>query len=91
MLCKSGIGYTVKEIGKKAGIKNLKPHDFRHSFSSHLNESRCHPETIRVLRGDSNRNITSYYTRILVQTNLEKNMKEVSQNWEYEPLNKFIA
>lgn len=61
-LCKVRISDIVKEIGKRAGIENLKAHDFRHAFTSHLQEVRCHPEIIRNLRGDSNRDMVSYYT-----------------------------
>ncbi|RLI76961.1 hypothetical protein DRP07_12645 [Archaeoglobales archaeon] len=53
---------TVKTIGKKIGIKDLRPHDFRHLFTTFLQRNRCHPEVIRILRGDSNGNMSSYYT-----------------------------
>ncbi len=52
----------VKAIGERAGIDNLNPHAFRHAFTTHLQGNRCHPEVIRELRGDSKRDMVSYYT-----------------------------
>lgn len=56
------IAEIVKDVGLKAGFENLRPHDFRHAFTTHLSGNRCHPEIIRELRGDSNRDMVSYYT-----------------------------
>jgi integrase/recombinase XerD len=66
------IGRIVKQIGQRSGIDNLRPHDFRHAFTSHLQEARCHPEVIRVLRGDTNKDMVSYYTHFSQDKNREE-------------------
>lgn len=66
------IGRIIKEIGKRAGFENLRAHDFRHAFTSHLQEAKCHPEVIRVLRGDSIKDMVSYYTHFTDDKNREE-------------------
>jgi integrase len=66
------IQLIVNEIGKRAGIEHLKPHDFRHAFTSHLQEASCHPEVIRKLRGDSSGDMVSYYTHFSDDKNREE-------------------
>lgn len=62
----------VHNVGVRAGFENLRPHDFRHAFTSRLQEARCHPEVIRVLGGDSNKDMVSYYTHFSMDKNREE-------------------
>lgn len=62
----------VHTVGLRAGFEKLIPHDFRHAFTSHLQEARCHPEVIRILRGDSSRDMVSYYTHFSEAKNREE-------------------
>lgn len=53
--------YRVYEIlnkmVKQAGYEGVTPHTFRHIFTTHLQLNGCHPEVIRMLRGDRSSNI----------------------------------
>jgi len=59
------IEIIIKNVGKKAGFSNLKPHDFRYAFTTHLNDIkiRCHPDVIDLLRGDSKKSMRAYYSK----------------------------
>lgn len=63
------IEIIIKNIGKRAGFDNLKPHDFRYCFTTHLNaiKTRCHPDVIDLLRGDSKKSMRAYYSKFTSQ------------------------
>ncbi len=52
----------VNDAAKASGYENVTLHSFRHFFTSHLNQNRCHPDIIRILRGDSEKSMVDYYT-----------------------------
>lgn len=54
----------VKDATVRIGISDGHPHCFRHFFTSILNENKCHPEVIAMLRGDSKNGMVSYYTHL---------------------------
>jgi len=51
-------------LGERAGIKNLKSHDFRHARASSLRLNKVHLEDIRDLLGHANISTTLIYAQI---------------------------
>lgn len=56
---KSGVGKDTNDIGEA-----ITPHVFRYAFTTHLQQRRCHPHVIQMLRGDRNKTMLDYYTRM---------------------------
>jgi site-specific recombinase XerD len=54
----------MKYYLKKAGLGNLKPHDLRHTFASHLLMSGVPLETVQKLLGHSSIQATQIYTHL---------------------------
>jgi len=61
----------VSNLAKEAGYDGITAHSFRHFFTTHLQLNGCHPEVIRILRGDSSGGgafgMVSYYTHFTEQ------------------------
>lgn len=57
----SGIEYSLKQVGKKAGVSNVHPHRFRRSFCCNLLSKDVPLEQIRILAGHTNLETTKLY------------------------------
>lgn len=56
-----GIQYTLKVIGKRAGVDNVHPHRFRRTFATGLANRGMKIQEIQKLLGHSNINTTLQY------------------------------
>lgn len=57
----SGIEYSLKTIGKRAGVSKVHPHRFRRSFCCNLLSKGVPLEQIRILAGHTNLETTKLY------------------------------
>lgn len=56
-----GIRHILKELGKRAGVDNVHPHRFRHTFASNLVARGMDIQQVQRLLGHSNINTTMGY------------------------------
>jgi site-specific recombinase XerD len=61
---RSTLSAVVREIGRRAGIRNVSPHTIRHSFATHLLEKGADIRAIQELLGHSYLTSTQVYIRI---------------------------
>ena len=65
VLRRESINVMLNKIGKEIGInKNLHPHMFRHSFSTHLLENGANLRMIQEMLGHENISTTEIYTHV---------------------------
>ena len=50
-LCKVTVQHLIKDIARRAGVKNVSPHTFRRTFATHLHEHGASLAVIRALMG----------------------------------------
>lgn len=60
-LGKSGIEYSLRQIGKRSGVVNVHPHRFRRSFCCSLLSKGVPLEQIRIMAGHANLATTKLY------------------------------
>ena len=53
--------HLVIDIGKNAGIPDAHSHRYRYFFTTSLINGGCPPEIIRILRGDTSKDMVGYY------------------------------
>ena len=58
---KSGIGYMVRETGRRCGIENVHPHRFRRTMATRLVRKGMPIEQVSKLLGHSNLDVTMRY------------------------------
>lgn len=57
----SGIGYMVRETGRRCGIENVHPHRFRRTMATRLVRKGMPIEQVSKLLGHSNLEVTMRY------------------------------
>ena len=63
------VRWAVKKAATEAGItKNVSPHTLRHSFATHLLESRMDIRHIQILLGHTRIESTSHYARLAINS-----------------------
>src|SRR5271156_725221 len=63
-LSKVAIRHVVKNVARRAGLRNVSPHTFRRTFATHLHENGASLEVIRALLGHVWVQTTLRYARI---------------------------
>jgi integrase len=58
------INHTFRRVCKKAGIENLRFHDLRHTFASHLTIQNVPVKAVQELLGHSSLNVTMKYAHL---------------------------
>lgn len=69
------INNIIKRWARKAGVNNVTPHKFRHSFCSHLYANGADIKTIQDLAGHSSPETTNLYTKINHERNYIEYLK----------------
>lgn len=81
----------IKKIAEAAGVNNITPHKFRHSFCSILFENGADIKTIQDMAGHASVNTTNLYTKIAINRNIKEYMKYHPRGGKInEEYNKFI-
>lgn len=60
-MSKSGFENRMKEIGKRAGVKKVCPHRFRHTFATNMLDNGMPIQEVRILMGHTNIDTTQVY------------------------------
>lgn len=63
-ISKRQVNTIIENIVKRAGLKGITPHSFRHSFCTHLYQNGVELKVIADLVGHESTNTTSIYTKI---------------------------
>ena len=66
------INTIITRLADRAGLSNITPHRFRHSFCSHLYSAGAELKVIQDLAGHQNPNTTQLYTKINNRRNHEE-------------------
>lgn len=61
----------LQELGSKAGVPDISPHTFRHSFATHLLQGGADIRIVQELLGHSSVTTTQIYTKVTPQTLVE--------------------
>lgn len=67
-MTKAGVQYLLKQIGKRANVKNVHPHRFRRTFASNLLSKGMKIEEVMVLMGHTKIETTLIYCNIKQET-----------------------
>lgn len=63
-MTKQQIEYTVKQIGKRAGIENCHPHRFRRTLATRLLERGMPIEQVQAILGHEKLDTTLIYAKV---------------------------
>jgi len=74
---------ALHTIGKRAGVENVNPHRFRHSFATRLTNKGVNPLAIQKMLGHTSGSMTDHYigdVQELLQSVVRQNENEKEQN-----------
>ena len=82
-LSRSKVADMFRKLGRRAGVKNVHPHRFRHTFAIQYLRNSGDPYTLQALLGHSTMEMVRYYVR-LAQVDLELAHRRASpvDNWK---------
>ena len=70
-LTRQGITYVLKKYAEQCGIKDISPHQLRHTKAMHLTEANVNPIFIRDFLGHTDLKVTEIYSKTSVKMKRE--------------------